>query len=76
MGKNVKSIGKNAFNGDSKLRTIVMKKAPTTVGKNAFKGIAKKATIKIKATKKAFKTAKTLIKKSGVASTVKIKRTK
>lgn len=53
--KNVSSIGKNAFYGCKKLKTIQIKTTKLTakkVGKNAFKGINKKAKFKVPAKKK------------------------
>ena len=45
IGKNVTRIGKNAFNGCSKLADIIVKsKKIKSVGRKAFTGIAKKAT--------------------------------
>ena len=49
IGENVKTIGKNAFNGCTKLKTITIKTKKLTsssVKANAFKGIYKKATFK------------------------------
>lgn len=48
IGKNVKRIGKNAFQGCKKLKRIFIKsKKLTKIGKNAFRGIAKNAQIKV-----------------------------
>ena len=55
IGSNVSSIGKNAFYGCKKLKTIQIKTTKLTakkVGKNAFKGINKKAKFKVPAKKK------------------------
>lgn len=53
IGTNVKVIGKNAFYGCSKLKTIVIKsKVLKTINKNAFKGIQKKATFDVPNNKK------------------------
>lgn len=44
IGTNVKAIGKNAFNGCSKLKNIIIKsKVLKSINKSAFKGIQKKA---------------------------------
>ncbi len=54
IGKNVKSIGKNAFSGCKKLKKIRIKTTKLTkksVGKNAFKGIHKKAKVKVQGKK-------------------------
>ena len=77
IGKNIKKIGKNAFKNCKNLKSVVIRNAKNlkSVGKNAFKNINAKATIKIKASnKKAFKNAKKKIVKSGVASSVKMKK--
>lgn len=72
IGNNVTDIGKQAFAGCSKLKSIQIKaKALKSVGSKAFKGIDKKAVIKVpKAKKKAY--TKKLAGK-GQAKTVKIK---
>ena len=72
IGANINLIGKAAFAGDKKLKSINVKsKAIKKVGAKAFKGIYKKAVIKVpKAKKKAYKK---LFKKKGQAKTVKIK---
>ena len=77
IGKNVTTIAKNTFKGDSKLKTVKLEGAKIkSVGDGAFSGIAKKATITISGTAKQVKKVTNLIKKSGVAKTVTIKRTK
>jgi len=54
IGKNVKTIGKDAFNGCRKLKTITIKSTVLkSVGKNAIKGIHKKAVIKVPKRKRA-----------------------
>ncbi|MBO4862977.1 MAG: cellulase family glycosylhydrolase [Eubacterium sp.] len=69
IGANVAKIGKNAFNGCKKLKTITVKTDKLTtknVGAGAFKGIKKKATFKVpKAKVKAYKK---LFKKKGAKS--------
>ena len=72
LGENISNIGKNAFSGCSKLKTINIKSTKLKkVGANAFKGINKKATISVpKAKKKAYIK---LLKNKGQAKTVKIK---
>lgn len=72
IGKNVTTIGKEAFKGCSKLKTItinstVLKK----VGKNAFKGIDKNASIKVPKKKKS--TYQKLLKGKGQSKSLKIK---
>ena len=72
IGSYVTNVGKNAFSGCSKLKTITFKGTKLKkVGANAFKGINKKATINVpKAKKKAYTK---LLKNKGQAKTVKIK---
>ncbi len=73
IGKNVSAIGKNAFYGCKKLKTIQIKTSKLTakkVGKNAFKGIYKKAKIKVPAKKQ--KAYKKILKTAGVGKEVKI----
>lgn len=63
IGKNVTTIGKEAFYGDKKLAKITIKsKVLTGIGKNALKGIKSKAVIdvpsaKVKAYKKLLKSS-------------------
>ena len=67
IGANVKSIGKNAFNGCKKLKTITIKTtklAKKTVGANAFKGIHARA--KAKVPKKKLKSYTTILKARGM----------
>ncbi len=73
IGKNVKTIKKNAFYGCRSLKRVVFKgKKVTAVGKNAFKRIAKKAVIRVP--KKVLKKYKKLLnKKVGVTKKMKIK---
>ena len=67
LGKNIKSIGKNAFNGCKKLKSITIKTAKLTkksVGANAFKGIHARA--KVRVPKKQLQAYKKLLKKAGI----------
>lgn len=74
IGSNVKSIGKEAFFGCKKLKTITVKSAKlTSVGKNAIKNIHKQAVIKCP-TKKLPKYKKLFGTKSGYKKTMKIKK--
>lgn len=71
IGKNVKTIGANAFYGCKNLKTIVIQSTQLkTIGKNTFKGIYSKA--KIKVPKNRFKFYKKLFNKKGLKKTVKI----
>ena len=72
IGKNVISIGANAFNGDAKLKKITVKSTGLKkVGAKALKGIHKKAVIKVP--KKMLKKYKKIFKGKGQKKTVKIK---
>ena len=74
IGKNVKKIGKNAFNGCKKLKKITIKTTKLTaksVGANAFKGINKKAVIKCPKSKKA--AYKKFLLKKGMKKTMTFK---
>lgn len=72
IGKDVKTIGANAFTGASKLTKItITSKVLKTVGKNAFSKINSKATIKVPSSK--LKKYKKLMKGKGQSATVKIK---
>ncbi len=76
IGKNVKKIGKNAFYGCKKLKTIEIKGAKklSTIGENAFKNISSSATIAVKTSKaKLVKKVKKLVKASG-ATDLKVKK--
>jgi len=72
IGKNVVSIGVNAFNGCKKLNSVVIKTTTLkTVGSNAFKGIDANAIIKCpKGLKADFEK---LLRKKGVPKTATIK---
>ncbi|MDE6626906.1 MAG: leucine-rich repeat domain-containing protein [Lachnospiraceae bacterium] len=66
VGKNITTIGKNAFNGDKNLKTITIKSSKLTsksIGKNAFKGTNKKLIIKVP--KKKVKDYSKFMKKKG-----------
>ena len=55
VGKNVKSIGAEAFSGDSKLAKVKFSgTALKSIGKNAFKGIKKNAAFTVNKSKKAY----------------------
>ncbi len=63
IGKNVKSIGSEAFSGAKKLAKIKFSgTAVKTIGKNAFKGIKKNAVFSVKKSKRAY--YKKLLKKA------------
>jgi hypothetical protein len=66
----VKTIGKNAFNGCSKLKTITINSSKITkIGSKAFSGVSKKAVVK--APSKKVKAYKKLLKKAKFTGTVK-----
>ena len=74
IGKNIVSIGKNAFYGCKKLKTITIrskKLTSKTVSKNAFKGLTRITTIKVPKNK--LTAYKKLLKKKGLSSKVKVK---
>lgn len=72
IGANVSKIGKNAFSGDGKLKSIQIKsKKLTSVGKGALKNISAKAVIKVPKNKK--KAYTSLLKGKGQKKSVKIK---
>ena len=75
IGKNVKSIGNNAFYGCKKLKTIKITTKKLTkgnVGKNAFKGIYSKVKIQVPASK--LKSYKKLLKARGISGKASIKK--
>ena len=77
IGKKVKSINKNAFRNQKKLKVInITASKLKKVGKYAFKGIDKNAVFKITGSDKDFERVKNLIIKSGVSSTVTFKQIK
>ena len=74
IGENIVSIGKNAFYGCKKLKTITIrskKLTSKTVSKNAFKGLTRITTIKVPKNK--LTAYKKLLKKKGLSSKVKVK---
>ena len=71
IGTNVQTIGKEAFYGTKKLKTMTIKSAKITkVGSNALKNVYKKAVIKVPKSK--LKKYQSLFAKKGQANTVKI----
>ncbi|MCR5099143.1 MAG: carbohydrate-binding domain-containing protein [Lachnospiraceae bacterium] len=75
IGSNIKVIGAKAFANCNNLKTITVNGSTLKkVGKKAFKGISNNATIKVSGTTSQVKAAKKLIKASGTAKTVKIKK--
>ena len=74
IGKYIRTIGKNAFYGCKKLKTVTFKgKVVKKIGKNAFKKIAKKATFKTPKGKKIKAKYKKMIKKAKPSSGAKYK---
>ena len=77
IGKNVKTIGKQAFSGCSALKTVIIKSKKLTMkgtGAKAFKGISKKAVVTVpKGKEKAYRS---ILKKKGAGNAVKIKTAK
>lgn len=75
IGSNVTTIGKKAFYGCKKLKTITIKTTKLTgkrVGSKAFKGIYAKATIKVPKSK--LTSYKKLLKARGIGKKAKIKK--
>lgn len=71
VGKNVSTIGKEAFAGMKKVKTITIKSTKLTkVGSNALKNIYSKAKVKVPASR--LKKYKALFKNKGQKKTVKI----
>lgn len=71
IGKNIKKIGDNAFNGCTKLKTIKINSIVLkSVGKNALKNVNAKC--KVKVPKKKLASYKKLFNKKGQKKTVKI----
>lgn len=72
IGKNVTKIGRKAFSGNGRLKSITVKgKKLKTVGKQALKGINKKAVIRVPKSKK--KNYQKLFKGKGQKKSVKVK---
>lgn len=71
IGKNITAVGKNAFRGCKKLKTITIKgKNIKKIGVGAFAGINKKAVIKVP--KKKLGKYKKLLKKAKLSNKVKV----
>ncbi len=67
IGKNVKTIGKEAFMGCGKLKSVTFKTTKLTkssIGKNAFKGLPGDVTVKVP--KKMLKLYKKILRKAGM----------
>jgi hypothetical protein len=72
VGANVKKIGKSAFDGDKKLKTLVLQSTSiTSIGKNAFRKTVKK--MKVTLAKKKYRKYKKMLKKAGVNRRAKYK---
>ena len=72
IGKNIKSIGKDAFRDCKKLKKVLFKTSKlkkAAVGKNAFKGIAKNATFTVPA--KNYKSYKKFLPKTAKGTKIK-----
>ncbi len=68
IGKNVRTIGKDAFRNCKKLKSIVIQSKglkTSKIGKNAFKGV--KVTVTIKVPKSKLKTYRKMLKKKGIS---------
>lgn len=75
IGKNVKSIGREAFYKCKKLKNITIKSKNLKagkIGKNAFKGIKDSVTIRVPA--KNYRSYKTMLRKKGVSKKAKYKK--
>ena len=75
IGKNIKSIGAEAFRNCKKLKKVLFKTVKlkkSRVGKNAFKGIAKKATFTLP--KKKFKSYKKFLPKAAKGTKIRFKK--
>ena len=73
IGSNVKSVGKEAFSGCKKLKSIIIKTTKLTnksVGSKAFSGTNKKVKVKVPAKK--LKAYKKLLKAKGISTKAKI----
>ena len=78
IGKNVRSIGRNAARDCTRLKTIkILTGDITSMGKNWLKNISKKATVYIKASKSKYKKLRnTIRKKSGCPKSTRFQRIK
>lgn len=77
IGKNIVTIGKNAFANMPNLKKItILSENLNKVGKNAFSDLSNGATIKIKASKQKYNEIKAMITKSGIPEGLKFKRVK
>ncbi|MBO4407875.1 MAG: leucine-rich repeat protein [Clostridiales bacterium] len=75
IGKNIRSIGKEAFRNCKKLKKVIFKTVKlkkSRVGKNAFRGIAKKATFTLP--KKKYKNYKKFLPKTAKGTKIKFKK--
>ena len=75
IGKNVSSIGKQAFYNCRNLKNIIIKSSALTkskVGAKAFQNIYSKATIKVPSKK--LKAYKSILKARGIGKKVKVKK--
>ena len=75
IGKNIETIGANAFANCKKLKSITISTTKLTaksVGENAFKGINSKATVKCPSSK--LKNYKSMLLKKGMKKTTKFKK--
>lgn len=76
IGKNIRTIGKDAFRNCKKLKKVIFKTTKlkkNSVGKNAFKGIAKKATFTLPAAK--YRIYKKFLPKTAKGTKIKFKKT-
>lgn len=74
IGKNIVSIGKNAFNGCKKLNKITFNNSNVKFGKKAFSKTNSKITVKVKGLKKSKRNAfKKKLTNAGMSKKVKIK---
>jgi hypothetical protein len=76
IGSNITTIGKNVFKGCKNLKTITISSKKLTaknVSKSAFKGIPNSKKVTVKVPKSKYKAYKTLLRKKGLGSKVKIK---
>ena len=74
ISKNIRKIGKNAFNGCKMLKTVTFKgTAVKSIGSKAFKGTAKKITVKVPKKLKKNKKFKQKLTKAGMSKKLKVK---